>query len=429
MNIHIVSRKKMLRHFTRRACIFHNTQQQQQRYNCVVSSIINNTGSFHKRQQRTYQNNGDNLYDEFDPYYDEILNTAVETEESGPPPPYVRFINGTQFSGMRLIFLGTSSMRPTKLRNVTSIALQLDGETWLFDCGEGTQNQIMKSSLISKISNIFITHLHGDHVFGLPGLATQLNTDRRNLPLALNIFGPLGIRQFVTNNLRTTSSQHTKRINITELLPRGGGPNGITPDINNVYHVLQTEKYTVTAKLIQHSVPCFGWVITEKDTFGALNVEKCKSLGLKSGPEYKRLKQGHDIVLPNGRVIYSKDVVGESIPGRKVVILGDTCDASSIADIAENATVLIHETTLPDEHERLAYSRGHATPRVAGKLARQINAKELYITHFGGSCSGSTDFIETVMVPQAQKAFGKPDVIAAEDFMVVNIPPLKNKSD
>lgn len=338
----------------------------------------------------------------------------------------IRPTGDRDFTGMRIIFLGTCAMRPSNTRNVTSIALQLQGETWIFDCGEGTQHQCLRYGLPYNVSNVFITHLHGDHVMGLPGLATQLNVDGRNSPLPLQVFGPYGLRRYLHTSLSCTSVRPFKKLVVSELLPRGTmGDNGIYPDSENVYQVLETDTLTVKAKLILHSVPCFGYVIEEKEVPGTLNVDKCKLLGLNPGREYKDLKNGKDVTLPNGTTIYAKDVVGESQKGRKIVILGDTCDASSIAELAKDATIVIHESTLPDQYKQIVYKRGHACPSIAGSFAKSVNAKKLFITHFGGRYADDPEFIQSVMVPQAQAAFGNLDVTAAEDFLVYNVPRVK----
>lgn len=158
----------------------------------------------------------------------------------------------------------------------------------------------------------------------------------------------------------------------------------------------------------------------------SIDVEKAKSLGLDPGPEYKELKMGRDVVLANGNIIRSQDVVGPPQKGRKIVILGDTSDPHSLVPLAMDADIVVHEATLPDEMMQTAIERGHSTPGMAGKFARAVNAKHLILTHFGGGFSHDTEYVETVMVDQARATFGSDNVTAARDHMLIDILPHRN---
>ncbi|KAI0722345.1 Metallo-hydrolase/oxidoreductase [Cerioporus squamosus] len=379
-------------------------------------------------------------------------------------------------SSVNITILGSASAQPSSTRNHSSLALRLDGDVWLFDCGEATQHQIQKSSVkMGRIQKIFITHTHGDHIFGvLPVLAMRLNgaggtvdvEDPRavSAPPAdvppLEIYGPLGTRAYVRNGLTYTHTLlgmpyvvHELRFptdppdgDYTALPPHPmerlgrniAQADGLWPDI------FKGALVTVSAAPILHSVPCVGYVVYELPVPGKMDPQKYI-------PELKRtktpmsvmrqLQQGESVTLSDGTVLHGPP----RKPGRKIVILGDTYDPSPIAGLAEDACLLIHEATnahLPgidpatkdaDTYEIVeerAKSRGHSTPQMAGAFARRIRARKLVLNHFSARYAGDDDVNEeTARVmgrirELAEGTYGG-EVVCARDLMSFDVGPRK----
>lgn len=270
---------------------------------------------------------------------------------------------------MKLIFLGTSAGTITAERNVSAIALDLIKERnvlWLFDCGEGTQHQMLKAKLsLAKLEHIFITHLHGDHLFGLPGVLTTRSLMQNMSPLTL--YGPKGIKQFIETVINISYSWLTYPLTIIE--------------IEHPMVVLDNEQFTVTCDALQHRVPCFGYRIVEKESTPKLDVERLRAENVPLGPHYGELKLGKTVQLEDGRLIDGKVYFGETKPGKKIAILGDTipCDAS--INLAKDVDVLVHEATQKHDLVDKANERGHSTTLQAANIAQQSGAKKLIITH------------------------------------------------
>jgi ribonuclease Z len=283
---------------------------------------------------------------------------------------------------------------------------------------------MIRASIGSVVSNIFITHMHGDHIFGIPAVALDMINNETK---TCTIYGPKGIQAYVNGTLqsalvsplRISSKIIVKELVSREYLPK---PDYILPNNRNEYLVFDNEAYSVYAVEISHSVTTYGYVVEEKPRLPKINVEKVTSMGLNPGPLYKQLQLGRNVTLANGTVIRSEDVLHPVVPGRKIVILGDTCDASAIKQLAMNADVVIHETTLPDERNDVALERGHSSPATAGQFARSVNAKQLVITHFGGAAASDDTIVESVFLPQAKESFKSDNVIAAQDFLVIDVP-------
>lgn len=269
---------------------------------------------------------------------------------------------------MEVIFLGTGAGVPAKERNVSSIALQLveeRGTTWLFDCGEATQHQILHTSIRPRrIEKIFITHLHGDHIFGLPGLLGSRSFQGGETPLTL--YGPRGIKEFIETALRVSRTHLRYSLHVIEI------DEGIIWD---------DEQFVVEAKRLEHGIPSYGYRIVEKDLPGTLLVDKLKQVGIEPGPLYKQLKQGEVVVLEDGRKIDGKDFIGPSTPGRIIAILGDTRFTEKSILLASKADLLIHEATFSGEEEELAYNYYHSSTTQAAKVAKEANVQQLLLTH------------------------------------------------
>ncbi|WP_411342644.1 ribonuclease Z [Paenibacillus sp. WLX1005] len=270
---------------------------------------------------------------------------------------------------MELYFLGTNAGVPTLQRNVTSIGLRLYEERkalWMFDCGEGTQHQVLRSQLkLSKLEKIFITHLHGDHLFGLPGLLSS-RSNQGGLT-SLDVYGPPGIKQFVDTAMGLSQSRVEYELNVHE---HEGGV------------VFEDETFRVESALLEHRIDSYGYRIIEKDRPGQLNFELLKQYGIKPGPIYGKLKNGGSITLDNGETLHSHQVVGEPKKGKIVTILGDTRPCDNVLVLAKDANMLVHEATFLHDLKDTARKYYHSTALQAAKAAHEAGAQELILTHF-----------------------------------------------
>lgn len=269
---------------------------------------------------------------------------------------------------MQITFLGTGAGMPSKQRNTTATVLKLldeRGTFWLFDCGEATQHQMLYTTLKPrKLENIFITHLHGDHIYGLPGLLGSrsfLGGEE-----ALTIYGPKGIKQWLEVTLAISKTHLQYELNIIEI------EEGI---------IFEDQQFVVEAKLLEHVIPCFGFKVIQKPLPPQLIIEKTDALKVPRGPLLSQLKAGHDVVLPDGRTIYSKDVTGEPKAGFSLTILGDTRYCENSIALSEGADIVIHEATFDLETAELARQYGHATIVDAANVCKEAGAKHLIVNH------------------------------------------------
>lgn len=270
---------------------------------------------------------------------------------------------------MELIFLGTGAGVPSKERNVSSIALSMLQElnsTWLFDCGEATQHQILRTHIKPrKINKIFITHLHGDHIFGLPGFLSSRSFQGGTETLTL--YGPKGIKKYVETSLEVSGTHLTYPLDVFE--------------IENDGVLFESNDMIVECKKLEHGIPSYGFKIIEKDKIGELLVDKLKDLGVRPGPIYKEIKENEETVLPNGTIINRKDVIGPPKKGRMICILGDTRNTIENQSFVENADVLVHEATFSADKQELAHQYFHSTTTEAASLAEKSNVQLLILTH------------------------------------------------
>ncbi|ENI8779194.1 ribonuclease Z [Listeria monocytogenes] len=269
---------------------------------------------------------------------------------------------------MELVFLGTGAGVPSRGRNVTSIALSMLNERnaiWLFDCGEATQHQIMRSQIkLSKLEKIFITHLHGDHIFGLPGLLSSRSFQGGESDLT--IYGPVGITEYVETSLRLSGTRLTYKIIFNEIEP------GL---------IFEDKMFSITVDELDHGLRSFGYRIVEKDKPGALNADKLIDDGVEPGPIFQKIKKGETVTLADGSVINGKDYIDEPQKGKIISIFGDTKATASELELALNADVLVHEATFEGDKENLAGEYKHSTTLQAASLAKKANVKQLILTH------------------------------------------------
>lgn len=306
---------------------------------------------------------------------------------------------------MEIQFLGTGAGSPGKFRNVTSTALRLLDErnsVWLFDVGEATQHQILRTTLKPrKIDKIFITHLHGDHIFGLPGLLSSRSFQGGNEPLT--IYGPKGIRDFVEVSMRISETKLSYKIHYRELSADG--------------MIFEDDKFRVYAQHLDHRIECFGYRVVEKDHPGELMVDKLREAQIPSGPVYGELKAGKTVTLPDGRTVSGADFLGPSQPGRIVALLGDTRQTRNAARLTQDADVLVHESTFAKGESKLARAYYHSTNIQAAELAKRTNVKMLLLNHISARYTGK---MALELQQQAREVFKNTRVV--KDFDEYNVP-------
>lgn len=300
---------------------------------------------------------------------------------------------------MELYFLGTNAGIPTMQRNVTSVALRLLEERrsfWMFDCGEGTQHQVLRSPLrLGKLEKLFITHLHGDHLFGLPGLVSSRAYQGGTSPLT--VYGPPGTKAFLETALHLSQSRIAYKL---EIIEHTGGL------------IFEDEGFRVEAGLLEHRIDSYGYRITEKDSPGSLNTELLKSKGLKPGPIYGRLKKGFDVTTEEGVTIHAADVLSPPKRGRVVTILGDTRPCKEALPLALGADLLLHEATFSHDLADMAHQYYHSTALQAAEFAKEACAHKLLLTHFSSRYSSSEELIP--LLEEARSVF--PETELAEEF-------------
>jgi ribonuclease Z len=276
---------------------------------------------------------------------------------------------------MKIVLLGTSSAVPTLTRGLSCTALIREGDIFLFDCGEGTQLQLMRSGVKrSRIHSIFIGHLHGDHLYGIAGLLSTLHLDGRETPL--NVFGPEGLRTFLNAAFRTSDFQFTFKLTVQEF-PRGYRGR-----------VLDEEEFYVDALPLDHSIFCLGWRFQEKAKPGVFNLDRAQELGIPRGPMYGKLQHGESVTLDDARLITPDMVLGEAREGKSVAYCLDTQFSERSIQLADQCTVLIHETTFGPDAVDMARERKHSTMEDAARVAKEAKVEHLIATHFSSRYDG-----------------------------------------
>ncbi|XQY90505.1 ribonuclease Z [Metabacillus sp. HB246100] len=311
---------------------------------------------------------------------------------------------------MNVLFLGTGAGIPAKSRNVTSIALQLLEErnaVWLFDCGEATQHQILYTNIKPrKIEKIFISHLHGDHIYGLPGLISSRSFQGGES--LLTIYGPKGIEEFVRTSLSVSHTYLSYPISFVEV------EEGL---------IFEDQQFQVVTSKLDHGIDSYGYRIVEKDLPGTLLVHKVKELGVAPGPIFQKLKNGETVSLDDGRILNGTDFIGPPQKGRIITILGDTRYSKRAIELAEHADMLIHEATFSAKDDRLAHDYFHSTSTQAASIATEAKVKKLILTHISSRYQSKEEILS--LCNEAKEIFL--DTIVAEDFLQVEVP--KNKKE
>ncbi len=309
-------------------------------------------------------------------------------------------------ANVQLTFLGTSSGVPTRSRNVSAIALRLPqrAELWLFDCGEGTQHQFLRSDLrVSQMRRVFVTHMHGDHTFGLMGLLASCGLAGN--PERIDIYGPRALKDYLKACGLHSQTHFSYPLKLHTVKP-------------GLLH--EDAEFKISCGPLKHRVPAFGYRIEEKDKPGRFDLAKAQALGIPPGPVYGDLKSGKTVTLADGRIIRGSELCGPTRPGRKVVYCTDTVFCEGAVELAQGADVLIHEATFAHQDAELAFQRMHSTSTMAAQVALAAGVKQLIMTHFSPRYAPGNAVTLDNLRDEARAIF--PNTILAHDFMTYDVP-------
>ncbi len=298
---------------------------------------------------------------------------------------------------MEIYIIGTSAAIPSYGRNLPAILLRREDENLLFDCGDGTQLHLVNSPYkISRIKKIFISHLHGDHVFGLPGLVSTIFF--QNTESSISIFGPKELKNLLQLMDNFEQVQRKIRFYATE--------DGVC---------YEDDAYQIISAPLNHHIDCFGYAIIEKPKAGKLNVEKLNSMGIPSGPIYGQLKKGKDVTLKNGEKLLAKDFIGEPTQGKKVVYCTDTKATPNLYNLSKNADVFICESTFAADLKETAENYHHLTAKQAINIAVKSKVKKLILTHFSSRYRKNIEILKDLDLPSDL------EIILAEEKMLIQV--------
>jgi ribonuclease Z len=313
---------------------------------------------------------------------------------------------------LQVTFLGTSSGVPTRGRNVSAVALRLPqrAELWLFDCGEGTQQQFLRSELrVSQLRRVFVTHMHGDHVFGLPGLLASLGL--AGSCSGIDLYGPDRLRDFLEGVLHTSSTRigYPLRYHRSSRAANSGAT------------LLEDGDITVRCAPLTHRVPAYAYRVDQKPRPGRFDVERARALGIPPGPIYAQLKQGHSVTLDDGRIINGATLCGPERPGASVVYCTDTVFCDAAVELARGADLLIHESTFAHAEAELAFARQHSTSTMAAQTALAAGVKQLALTHLSPRYVAGNPVSPDDLLAEAQAIFT--NTLMARDFLSIEVVP------
>lgn len=299
---------------------------------------------------------------------------------------------------IRLTFLGTAAARPTVGRNVSSLSVQREGDLYLFDCGEGTQRQMMRYGTGFNVGAVFVTHVHADHLLGIPGLLRTMALQGRTDPITL--YGPAGSTRVLKSVASLGADRVKFHVRVEECRPGEG---------------LSAGGYRVEAFEVEHGTTAVGWALVEDARPGRFDVELARELGVPEGPLFGRLHRGEDVEV-EGRTISAARLVGPPRPGRTVVYSGDTRPCASTVRRAQGADLLVHEATFAEEERERAHQTFHSTAVDAARVARDAGVERLVLTHLSARYADDPRPIEA----EAREVF--PTARVARDGLVIEIP-------
>lgn len=296
-------------------------------------------------------------------------------------------------------FLGTSAACPTVDRGVSSLAIQREGETFLFDCGEGTQRQMMRYGVSFSFHHLFFTHTHSDHILGLTGLLRTLQLQGRTEPM--HLWGPKNSAKTLRQCISLGGERITFPVEVTEL------SDGDT--------VLRDDYHLRCFAVDHRGTPALGYALIEEHRLGRFSPEVAREMGIPEGPLWGQIHRGQSVTLEDGRVIDAQSLVGAARRGRKIVLSGDTRPCAGTLTAAADADLLIHEATFADDEAARAVETGHSTAREAAQVARDAGARRLILTHISARYTREAPELEA----QAREVFSRTQV--ARDGLEVKI--------
>jgi ribonuclease Z len=301
---------------------------------------------------------------------------------------------------IRVVFLGTSGSVPTLKRSLPAVVVQCPRNQWMFDCGENVQRQMMQAKVsFHRKMKIFITHLHGDHVLGLPGLLQTMALMDRKEPV--EVYAPKGLKDFLLCTKETLNFGLTYPVEINEILGEG--------------IVCDTAEYQVIAAKSNHAIEGYAYAFVEKPRPGKFYPKQAVALGVPAGELWSKLQRGEEVAATDGKVVKSKDVMGPLRSGRKIVYTGDTKPFETFGKFAEGADLVIHDCTFDNSLTEKADTDGHSTPSQAASQAKAANAKKLVLSHISARYPDASLLLE-----QAKEVF--PNTILAEDYLELELP-------
>ncbi|UCD45886.1 MAG: ribonuclease Z [Candidatus Bathyarchaeota archaeon] len=301
---------------------------------------------------------------------------------------------------MEVIFLGTSGSMPTQRRGASAIAIKRGRELIFFDCGEGTQRRMVEARIgFRRRTRMFISHLHGDHVLGLPGLLQTMNLLQRERPLY--VYGPQGLTEFI-EAFSSVLGGPSFPLHVHEILSEG--------------KIYEGPEYDVTAVRADHDDPTWCFILEEHPRPGRFHPEVAQAQRVPEGRLWHRLQHGEDVRLDNGTVVRSEDVVEPSRRGLKVAYSGDTRPSKAFTDVSECADLMIHEATFDDSLADKAEENAHSTSREAAEVAKAAGVKMLVLTHISSRYPDPG-----VLLEEARSIF--PETMIAEDLMSLKLEP------
>jgi ribonuclease Z len=286
------------------------------------------------------------------------------------------------------------------------MALVREGETLLFECGEGTQRQMMRYGVSFALSEIFFTHFHADHFLGVIGLIRTLGLQARQDPMRL--YGPKGAKKLLAHALQLGVERVPFEVDVVEVKP-GEVVQRATGNV-------QRDSYEIHVFGTEHGGGSVGYALREHERRGRFDVEKARAAGIPEGPLWGKLTKGETITTDDGRRMTPDDFVGPKRPGRLVVFTGDTRPCAAVADAAQGADLLIHEATFGEEEKERAKETGHSTAREAAQVALAAKARRLVLSHVSARYSISAD----ELVKEAREVFK--ETVVAKDGLTIDVP-------
>jgi len=288
-------------------------------------------------------------------------------------------------------------------------------DLWLFDCGEGTQHQFMRSNLkLSQIKKIFITHMHGDHIYGLPGLLASIGLAGSSS--GIELYGPAPLKNFIDACLHNSSSRLAYSLKFHK----------VENAVDQKEILFEDSDLEVKTAPLKHRIPSFAYRVNQKYRPGRFNIDKAKSQKIPPGPIYAALQRGEEVLLDDGRIFYGKEFCGPLRPGVSMVYCTDTVYTETAIEISREADLLIHEATYAHKETEMAYQRGHSTAAMAAQIAAKAKVNQLILTHFSPRYTPGNETSPNDLLNEAKAIF--PNTQLAKDFMQIDLKKRCNSS-